>query len=271
MLPPALPISSSNASALLTLSPSRGTSPETSRNGSIVPRKSAGFKPIGQQSSAVKRFFPGDEDEDEDEDEDQPTLSAPAKLPTSPVRSAKPRFVPAQAEPPCPPYPSSRPGERAGSRSPGHTARTHDRDYRDGHTRSPRPFTPRVPPIQRHHATQEDFKLPPYEDDRPSVHSMMPMGHYPPLSTPSMTRLSSPRGTRDEYEIVSQVGEGTFGKVYKARNTSTGAFVALKRIRMEAERDGFPVTAMREIKLLQSLRHDNVVRLYEMMVAGSES
>ena len=37
---------------------------------------------------------------------------------------------------------------------------------------------------------------------------------------------------------------------------------------MEAERDGFPVTAMREIKLLQSLRHINVVRLYEMMVSN---
>ncbi|KAI0698582.1 Pkinase-domain-containing protein [Cytidiella melzeri] len=70
------------------------------------------------------------------------------------------------------------------------------------------------------------------------------------------------------YQIVSQVGEGTFGKVYKAKNTSNGRFVALKRIRMEAERDGFPVTAMREIKLLQSLRHENVVQLYEMMVSN---
>jgi len=37
---------------------------------------------------------------------------------------------------------------------------------------------------------------------------------------------------------------------------------------MESERDGFPVTAMREIKLLQSLRHQNIVRLYEMMVSN---
>jgi CTD kinase subunit alpha len=67
---------------------------------------------------------------------------------------------------------------------------------------------------------------------------------------------------------MTQVGEGTFGKVYKARNNTTNAIVALKRVRMEAERDGFPVTAMREIKLLQSLRHDNVVRLHEMMVSN---
>lgn len=83
-----------------------------------------------------------------------------------------------------------------------------------------------------------------------------------------MTRPPSPARAEELYAIVSQVGEGTFGKVYKAKNTSTGKFVALKRIRMEAERDGFPVTAMREIKLLQSLRHDNVVRLYEMMVSN---
>ncbi|SCZ88524.1 BZ3500_MvSof-1268-A1-R1_Chr10-2g02988 [Microbotryum saponariae] len=69
------------------------------------------------------------------------------------------------------------------------------------------------------------------------------------------------------YECLVQVGEGTYGKVYKARNTETGALVALKRIRMEAEKDGFPITAVREIKLLQSLRHSNVVNLLEMMVS----
>ncbi|EIW71827.1 hypothetical protein TREMEDRAFT_14841, partial [Tremella mesenterica DSM 1558] len=65
----------------------------------------------------------------------------------------------------------------------------------------------------------------------------------------------------------SCVGEGTYGKVYKARNNESGKFVALKRIRMEGEKDGFPVTAMREIKLLQGLKHVNVVRLVEMMVS----
>ena len=93
----------------------------------------------------------------------------------------------------------------------------------------------------------------------------------PDNTTPPATRPTSPLSASDEvYVIVSQVGEGTFGKVYKARNVITGRFVALKRIRMEAERDGFPVTAMREIKLLQSLRHENVVRLHEMMVANGE-
>lgn len=95
-----------------------------------------------------------------------------------------------------------------------------------------------------------------------------------PLKTTQATPLASEtpvqpkqRKTEDLYKIVSQVGEGTFGKVYKARNQLSGVHVALKRIRMEGEKDGFPVTAMREIKLLQSLKHDNVVKLHEMMVS----
>ncbi|CED82512.1 pkinase-domain-containing protein [Phaffia rhodozyma] len=73
--------------------------------------------------------------------------------------------------------------------------------------------------------------------------------------------------TTETYQKIAQVGEGTYGKVYKARNNETGLYVALKRIRMEGEKEGFPVTAMREIKLLQSLNHPNVVRLFEMMVS----
>lgn len=69
------------------------------------------------------------------------------------------------------------------------------------------------------------------------------------------------------YQMVNQVGEGTFGKVYKAKNLVTGTLVALKRIKVETEKDGFPVTALREIKLLQSLSHQNVIFLHEMMVS----
>ena len=68
----------------------------------------------------------------------------------------------------------------------------------------------------------------------------------------------------------SVVGSGTYGKVFKAIHVYTKSLVALKKIRMEGERDGFPVTAVREIKLLQSLRHDNVVSLQEVMVEKND-
>ncbi|GAA94944.1 uncharacterized protein L969DRAFT_78413 [Mixia osmundae IAM 14324] len=86
--------------------------------------------------------------------------------------------------------------------------------------------------------------------------------------TTAMPAAVKPQAEPEEvYQRLVQVGEGTFGKVYKARNRENNRMVALKRIRMEQERDGFPVTAVREIKLLQSLSHANVVTLLEMMVS----
>lgn len=69
-----------------------------------------------------------------------------------------------------------------------------------------------------------------------------------------------------DYEITDKLGEGTFGVVSKGVSKRTGAVVALKKILMHNEKDGFPITALREIKLLKMLSHPNVVRLDEMAV-----
>ncbi|KAJ5759751.1 hypothetical protein N7520_006907 [Penicillium odoratum] len=68
----------------------------------------------------------------------------------------------------------------------------------------------------------------------------------------------------------SVIGAGTYGKVFKGIHVFTKREVALKKIRMEGEKDGFPVTAVREIKLLQHLRSHNVVSLLEVMVEKNE-
>ncbi|KAI8827769.1 Pkinase-domain-containing protein, partial [Chytriomyces cf. hyalinus JEL632] len=54
-------------------------------------------------------------------------------------------------------------------------------------------------------------------------------------------------------------------KVYKAVNKKTKQVVALKRVRIESEKEGFPITGVREIRILTSLRHENVVRLIEII------
>ncbi|KAK0720466.1 kinase-like domain-containing protein [Lasiosphaeris hirsuta] len=69
-----------------------------------------------------------------------------------------------------------------------------------------------------------------------------------------------------DYEILGKLGEGTFGEVYRARSKKTGAVVALKKIIMHNEKDGFPITALREIKLLKLLSHKNVLQLEDMAV-----
>ncbi|CAK4033108.1 Serine threonine- kinase bur1 [Lecanosticta acicola] len=70
-----------------------------------------------------------------------------------------------------------------------------------------------------------------------------------------------------EYEIMKEkLGEGTFGVVSKAKSKRTGAIVALKKILMHNEKEGFPITALREVKLLKMLSHPNILRLEEMAV-----
>lgn len=69
----------------------------------------------------------------------------------------------------------------------------------------------------------------------------------------------------DKYEKMTKIGQGTFGEVFKARlRSDKGKIVALKKVLMENEKEGFPITALREIKILQLLNHDNIVNLIEI-------
>ncbi|XP_067661671.1 cyclin-dependent kinase 9-like isoform X1 [Haliotis asinina] len=68
----------------------------------------------------------------------------------------------------------------------------------------------------------------------------------------------------EKYEKLTKIGQGTFGEVFKARNRETKSLVAMKKVLMENEKEGFPITAIREIKILQLLKHENVVNLLEI-------
>jgi cyclin-dependent kinase 9 len=59
-------------------------------------------------------------------------------------------------------------------------------------------------------------------------------------------------------------------EVFKARCKKTNDYVAMKLILMDQEKEGFPITALREIKILQELRHDNIVRLIEVCRSSSK-
>ena len=71
--------------------------------------------------------------------------------------------------------------------------------------------------------------------------------------------------TLGNYEKLGRIGEGTYGVVYKARERSTGSIVALKKVRMDQERDGMPLTSLREVRILQRMRHENIVRLLKVI------
>ncbi|GAB9465759.1 Cmgc/cdk protein kinase [Globisporangium polare] len=76
----------------------------------------------------------------------------------------------------------------------------------------------------------------------------------------------------EEFEKLNRIGEGTYGTVYRARDRRSGRVVALKRVILHNEAsEGFPITALREIKLLKRLRHPNCVQLLDVAVGRKRS
>lgn len=57
--------------------------------------------------------------------------------------------------------------------------------------------------------------------------------------------------------------------VFKAKDKRTGEIVALKKVKMENENNGFPITSLREINLLLKSKHDNIVDVKEIVVGSN--
>ncbi len=73
------------------------------------------------------------------------------------------------------------------------------------------------------------------------------------------------KSKESKYTRTSKLGEGTYGVVYRAKDQKGQEIYALKKIRLQAEEEGIPSTAIREISLLKELAHVNIVKLYEVL------
>ncbi|XP_053689455.1 cyclin-dependent kinase 10 [Sabethes cyaneus] len=73
------------------------------------------------------------------------------------------------------------------------------------------------------------------------------------------------------FQKCNRVGEGTYGIVFRAKDTKTNEIVALKKVRIDQQifKDGFPISGLREIQILKNCNHDNVVKLKEVVVGNS--
>ena len=64
------------------------------------------------------------------------------------------------------------------------------------------------------------------------------------------------------YKILSFLGEGSYGKVFKAREISTGRVIAVKKMSIGDSQSKYN-KIIKEINLLKSLDHPNIVKYYD--------
>lgn len=72
------------------------------------------------------------------------------------------------------------------------------------------------------------------------------------------------------YLVIEEVGRGVYGAVSRAEHVQTGHVVAIKKLHFEADNwaDGVPAHVLREVSLLKSFQHKNVVRLLDVLDVG---
>ena len=92
-----------------------------------------------------------------------------------------------------------------------------------------------------------------------------------PLPVPSWASHNSLlNGCRNvtAYRPIRCIDQGTYGRVFLAEDKETGEPVALKQIKFETAslNEGFPMTALREVGLLLSMRHPNIIRTREVVI-----
>ena len=68
----------------------------------------------------------------------------------------------------------------------------------------------------------------------------------------------------ENYENLGTIGEGTYGVVLKCRHKETGQIVAIKKFKESDEDEQVRKTALREVRILKQLKHDNIVNLIEV-------
>jgi len=76
---------------------------------------------------------------------------------------------------------------------------------------------------------------------------------------------------KNQYEMGDVLGEGTYGKVLKARCRQTGLFRAMKQMKLGSHsEEGVPSTAIREVAILKELQHENIVQLLDVFCKPGE-
>mmetsp|Transcript_40055 Transcript_40055/g.120714 ORF Transcript_40055/g.120714 Transcript_40055/m.120714 type:complete len:455 (-) Transcript_40055:466-1830(-) len=181
-------------------------------------------------------------------------MSTAAAMVRPPPPSGRPRPPPPKGRPPPPPRAGGKPKPPPRKPPPPPTARS----------RPPPPPPGRRPPPPPP-ASARKRPAPPSE--------VAPSQQGTKRVRKGSVSIAAPVKLRDVtvFRKERQVGQGTYGSVFMGVDRDTGEVVALKRINTEQEANGFPITALREVKILKALRHDNIVTLKEIVTSKDQT
>eukprot|EP00741_Cyanophora_paradoxa_P006487 tig00001003_g6280.t1 len=205
----------------------------------------------------------------QDGDARRPAKSAPPSVPSDPPAAEPPRKKRSIWEAPTPPPTlSANEVDLSPGGAPAAGTPAAGQENTPAHEDSAR-----TPDVERAKKDDEEEEV-----EKREYHATPPESVDRPQSSPS----PAPAGARaivnalrdrgfgcrsvDCYEKMNRIDEGTYGVVFRARDKETGEVVALKKVKMEREREGFPVTSLREINILLSIHHKNIVNVKEICV-----
>lgn len=125
---------------------------------------------------------------------------------------------------------------------------------------------PTTPPRKRlkEESPGRVWQILPWPDEREDKREKRIRKKNRPPQIPLRERTFYGCSSIDQYNLGDKLGQGTFGEVKKASHFLTGVEVALKKVTIHEEKDGVPITAIREIKLLKRLNHPSIVPVIDM-------
>uniref|UniRef100_A0A8C9TPA1 cyclin-dependent kinase n=1 Tax=Scleropages formosus TaxID=113540 RepID=A0A8C9TPA1_SCLFO len=122
----------------------------------------------------------------------------------------------------------------------------------------------------------EDGDVTPQSHSRSATPEENYIPDSPPISPVELKKelpkyLPAFQGCRsvEEFQCLNRIEEGTYGVVYRAKDKKTDEIVALKRLKMEKEKEGFPITSLREINTILKAQHPNIVTVREIVVGSN--
>jgi len=127
-----------------------------------------------------------------------------------------------------------------------------------------RPVSPSNGPLPTKTGIATSMASPPIQTKRPP-----PPRSYLTPARPAHPPLISCRSVYS-YTRLNHIEEGTYGVVFRARCNDTGGIYALKKLKLEEEKQGFPITSLREVMaLMVAGGHENVVGIREIVVGDT--